>query len=317
MQEQIDEFIVGFQRELDFHEEARVQRLFYERSQASAVWRVPALYHASHRILEMEFLGDARSLTRALTALPLHRRRGFRRLLGERFVYTLLYHVFFYRECHGDLHPGNIMVGDNGDLYLVDWGNSVQLDGKWGNVWRYLVGALIADPERLADALIEVSTHPEINRQRRAEIRGLLRETLDKKRVTTLQRHNFLWLLGRGGWKGLHRRGQAVLQLMSNTQHLGLVVRSDYLHLSRSLFAAAGSFTSIYEGSGRWAMWRDLARSVGRFPWLLVRDKIDVRVRDVRERFLARLPIGHWRREREIRQMAHDLTVAAVPGKHI
>ncbi|MGH8561240.1 MAG: AarF/UbiB family protein, partial [Nevskiales bacterium] len=307
LQEQADEFIAGFQQELDFQEEARVQSLFYERSRSSVVWRVPALYHASHRILEMEYLGDATSLTRALDQLPLRKRRRFQRRLSERFLYTVLYHIFFYQECHGDLHPGNIMVDRNGDLYLIDWGNSVQLGGKWPPVWRYLVGAVLADPERLTDALIDISTQPDVNYQRRKEIRALLQETLNKKRVVTLRRSNFLWILARGGWAGLYRRGQTVLHLMSNTQHLGMVVRSDYLHLSRSLFAAAGSFASIYEGSSRLTLWRDLFMGLGRFPWMMTRDKVDVRVRRLRDRILDKLPLPGLQRRRAVRQMMREL----------
>jgi predicted unusual protein kinase regulating ubiquinone biosynthesis (AarF/ABC1/UbiB family) len=307
MQEQVDEFIAGFQQELDFQKEARIQSLFYERSRNSVVWRVPALYHASHRILEMEYLGDATSLSHALDRLPLRRRRSFQRRLSERFLYTVLYHIFFYRECHGDLHPGNIMVDSSGDLYLIDWGNSVQLDGKWPAVWRYLVGAVLADPERLADALIEISTQPDANIRRRREIRALLHETLQKKRVVTLRRSNFLWLLAREGWAGLRRRGQTVLHLMSNTQHLGLVVRSDYLHLSRSLFAAIGSFASIYEGSTRLALWRDLFLGLGRFPWMLTRDKLDVRVNRMRDRLLEKLPLPGLQRRHAVQRMIREV----------
>jgi hypothetical protein len=255
----------------------------------------------------MEYLGDAHSLTRALDQLPLRKRRRFQRRLSERFLYTVLYHIFFYQECHGDLHPGNIMVDRNGDLYLIDWGNSVQLDGKWPPVWRYLVGAVLADPDRLADALIEISTQPDANYQRRKEIRALLQETLSKKRVVTLRRSNFLWVLARGGWKGLYRRGQAVLQLMSNTQHLGLVIRSDYLHLSRSLFAAAGSFASLYEGSSRLTLWRDLFLGLGRFPWVLTRDKVDVRVRRLRDRVLEKLPLPGLQRRMAIKRMIREV----------
>jgi ubiquinone biosynthesis protein len=323
MQEQVDEFIAGFQQELDFQEEARIQALFYERSRDSVVWRVPALYHASHRILEMEYLGDAMSLTRALERLPARRRRRFQRRLSERFLYTVLYHVFFYGECHGDLHPGNIMVDGNGDLYLIDWGNSVQLAGKWPPVWRYLVGAVLADPDRLADALIEISTQPEANARRRDEIRALLQETLHKKRVVTLRRSNFLWLLAREGWRGLHRRGQTVLQLMSNTQQLGLVLRSDYLHLSRSLFAAAGSFASLYEGGGsRYALWRDLFLGLGRFPWVLTRDKLDVRVRRLRDRVLEKLPLPGLQRRYALQRVLRQLHGLQPPsgtdaGRHV
>ena len=79
----------------------------------------------------------------------------------------------------------------------------------------------------LTDALIEISTNPSKQRERREEIRVTLQETLRKKGVVPLTRGNFVKELGRGGLKGLHARGQAVMHLGSNTQQLGLVVRGE------------------------------------------------------------------------------------------
>ena len=298
LQEQVDEFVHGFHQELDFNLEARNQLKFYERSMESATWRVPALYTATHRILEMEYLEDATSLIRAIEKLSPEKRRRFQKRLAERFLYTLLSHIFVYKECHGDLHPGNIMVDAEGELYLIDWGNAVQMEGKWIGVWRYLVGAVLADPELLADALIDLSTDVENNLQRRDEIVALLKETLAKKNIRTLRRRGFLWELARGGMEGLHRRGQTVLHLMSNTQHLGLVIRGDYLHLSRSIFAAAGSYAVIYTDSTRWTMLRDLFLGLGRMPLIFAGDRAKVRIRRVRERVAASIPmLGDRRRE--------------------
>jgi hypothetical protein len=137
---------------------------------------------------------------------------------------------------------------------------------------------------------------------------------MQKKRIMVLRRHNFIWLLAREGLAGLRRRGQTVMHLVSNTQHLNLVVRSDYLHLSRSLFAAAGSFASIYSGSRRFSMWRDLVAGIGRFPWIFARDRVDVRIRRVRDSILERIPLPRFRRQREMRLMAeraHALHSAA------
>jgi hypothetical protein len=130
LQEQVDEFVAGFSQELDFDAEARNQQRFGARASLSLTWRVPRLYGSSRRILEMEYLEDAKSLVQALRALPKGKRRDFQRQVSERLLYTVLGHIFVHQEIHGDLHPGNIMIGADGALYLIDWGNTVALEGK-------------------------------------------------------------------------------------------------------------------------------------------------------------------------------------------
>jgi hypothetical protein len=291
MQEQVDEFVAGFMEELDFESEARHHLRFYERSKKTQLFRVPQLYGHSRRILEMEYLSDASSLTRALTRMPKHDRRRFQTQLMERLLYTVLHHIFVYREMHGDLHPGNVMIGADGTLHLIDWGNVVPLEGKWGVVWDYLTSAVLADVKLLTDALIRISTHPEQNKARRAEIEAALSETLAKKDVLPLTRKNFIRELRRGGTAGLHARGQTVLHLMSNTQQLGLVVQRDYLHLSRALFAAAGSFGSLYEGDPKRLLLRDLGLTVVRLPLTATQDVFHREITAIRRQLAKRLPL--------------------------
>jgi serine/threonine protein kinase len=236
----------------------------------------------------MEYLSDARSLVQAVRALPPRARRRFQRQVGERLLYTVLHHIFVYGEIHGDLHPGNIMIASDGALYLIDWGNTVPLDGKWPVVWRYLTGAVLADPDLLTQALIDISTQPEANGRRRKEIRAALTETLARKQVTPLTRRNFVGQLRRGGVAGLHRRGQAVLQLMSNTQTTGIVLKREYLHLSRALMAAVGSFSSLYEDSPKRLILRDIAEGVMRLPMRYTRERVHAEVVSWR-RFAARV----------------------------
>lgn len=290
MQDQVDEFVKGFQAELDFEEEARNQRAFFARSRRTQIWQVPALYGSSRRILEMEYLEDATSLIHVLDNRSDADARRVQRRLTSRLLHAVLTHVFFYQEVHGDLHPGNVMVDDNDDLYLIDWGNCVTMDGKWAAVWDYVVGAIVADTELLTNALINISTLPEENAARRDEIRAGLEETLQKKGVVPLTKRNFVKELGRGGLAGLHLRGQTVLHLMSNTQQLGLVVRSEYLHLSRSLFAMAGSFATLYENQSKLLLFRDLLVGLTGMPWRMARDRVDVQVTQWRNTALKWLP---------------------------
>lgn len=288
MQEQVDEFVAGFVEELDFEAEASNHERFYQRSLRGGLFRVPELYGSSRRILEMEFLDDAMSLTRALARMPRRERRRFQARVVEQLSGTLLHHAFVYREIHGDLHPGNVMIGRDGSLNLIDWGNVVDLNGKWRPVWDYLAGAILADTELLTDALIAVSTHPDENRARRAEIRALLDETLRKKGVTPLTRRSFVRELRDGGVEGLHRRGQTVLQLMANTQQAGLVLKRDFLHLSRALMAMVGSYGSLYEGDSRRMLLTDLAKVALRLPFTLSRDLLKQELRGVAGRLARR-----------------------------
>ncbi|MES0873473.1 AarF/ABC1/UbiB kinase family protein [Sinimarinibacterium sp. HSW-8] len=290
MQEQVDEFVAGFMAELDFDAEAANHLRFEQRSLRSRMWRVPQLYGHSRRIIEMEYLSDAASLTRALAGMSASERRRFQREVCERLLYTLLHHVFVHQEIHGDLHPGNIMVDRDGTLYLIDWGNVVGLDGKWGAVWDYLAAAVTADTELLTEALIRVSTQPEANAARRAEIKAALDETLRKKGVAPLTRRNFVSELRRGGFDGLHARGQTVLHLLSNTQQTGLVIKRDYLHLSRALFAAAGSFGSLYENDPKRRLAADLLRSLLRLPVTLTQDRLHEELGLLRRRAARMLP---------------------------
>jgi ubiquinone biosynthesis protein len=320
LQEQVDEFVAGFTQELDFDAEARNQQRFRERSGASLTWRVPQLYGSSRRILEMEYLADARSLVQALRALPRRERRRFQQQVSERLLYTVLSHIFVHGELHGDLHPGNIMIGSDGALYLIDWGSTVPLEGKWPAVWSYLTGAILADPEILADALIAISTQPEANAARRRDIRALLGETLAKKQVETLTRTNFVSVLRRGGMAGLHRRGQAVLQLMSNTQAAGIVLKREYLHLSRALMAAVGSFATLYEDGSKQLLLRDLAGGVLRLPVRYTRERVQAEVTHWRARAAEVLPLpasvrSRWRPERAVPAgLAGDVPRVVLPG---
>lgn len=310
MQEQVDEFIAGFMEELDFEAEARNHLRFYQRSLASSMWKVPALYGYTRRIIEMEYLSDAASLTRMLGRMGKRERRRFQLQLTERLLYTVLHHIFVYGEIHGDLHPGNVMIGSDGSLHLIDWGNVVSLEGKWGAVWDYLAGAVLADTDLLTDTLIEMSTQPEANRRRRAEIKAALDDTLAKKDIVPLSRRNFIGELRRGGWAGLHRRGQSLLHLMSNTQQAGLVLRRDYLHLSRALFAAVGSYGSIYENDSRQQLLRDLARTLLRLPLTAGQDLLHNGVRDWRQRLSLALPLpGSLRR-----RLAPPVNTRALPA---
>ncbi|MGQ0503169.1 MAG: AarF/UbiB family protein [Panacagrimonas sp.] len=291
MQEQVDEFVAGFMEELDFESEAQNHLRFQARSRKTRQWHVPELYGHSHRILEMEYLSDAASLTRALARMNKRERRRFQARVVQRLMYAVTQHLFLYHEIHGDLHPGNVMVDTDARLHLIDWGNVVQLEGKLGPVWNYLVAAVLADTSMIADSLIRMSTQPLESAKRWKDLKGALDDTLTKKGVTPLTARNFLGELRRGGLKGLHRRAQTVLHLMSNTQQSGIVLKRDYVHLSRALFAAVGSFGSLYESTPKRLMLMDMTLGFMRLPMIATQDVLHREALSWRARLVRRLPL--------------------------
>lgn len=265
MSEQIKEFTRGFEQELDFKHEGEVQSRFHERAAQSSVWFVPSLYGASGRILEMEYLDDAMAINQAVSCYQGRRKSKFQRKLAENFLYTMLEHMFIYQEFHGDLHPGNVMVDLEAKLFLIDWGNSVDMKGKWATLRRYIISVLSGDVDTLAQTLIEMSTDQLGNTERYEEIKKALTETLEKKQVHPLGR-DFAMQLYKEGAEGFRYRLQTGAHLMTNTYSLDMTIKSDYLHLSRSLFAMVGTYNNLYKDISGWTMARDFVTDFAMFP---------------------------------------------------
>jgi len=274
MSEQIKEFTKGFEQELNFETEALVQTRFAERAGQSRVWHVPKVYGVAGRVLEMEFLDDAMAINQVLGSRQGRSRRKLQRKIAENFLYTVLEHLVVHQEFHGDLHPGNVMVNPDGALYLIDWGNVVDMRGKWTMIRDYLLAVMMGDTVRLADCLITMSTDPEGNQARRSEIIAALDDTLDKRNIQPLTRKP-LQRLYREGRHGLQRRLQTAAHLMSNTYQLKLVLQGDYLHLSRSLMAMSGTYANLYRDISPLVMARDLSMDVARFPFNLARERLN------------------------------------------
>lgn len=289
MQKQTDAFVEGFQKELDFEEEAAIQTRFANRARGESSWGVPDIYFVSNRIMEMEYIDNAVSISKFAALLPEKHKESTLRATASTFINTVLNHMFVHQEFHGDLHPGNVMVNEKGKLFYVDWGNCVDMRGKWKPVLEYLGGALGANVKLLAEALINISEDPEYNRTRRHEIEATLAETLKKRDIKPLS-SNFPQQLMGEGVKGLHKRLQAVMHLMSNTQHLGVIIETEYLHLSRSLAALVGTYTKLYEDLPQYFMLLDLIKILLLFPFELLKVRMEVERFSFFWHFASKLP---------------------------
>jgi hypothetical protein len=169
---------------------------------------------------------------------------------------------------------------------LIDWGNTIQLAGKMVPVLNYLKGALVANPDMMTDALIAICTDPDAALARRGEIRAALVRTLDKKSIKPLS-YDFAWMLYKEGPQGWLKRANTLLHLMSNTQQLGLVVRGEYLHLSRSLVAMIATLGGLYEGVPRARVVADILITLNTFPARLLQDFLRSNRSDIRHAVTA------------------------------
>ena len=140
--DQVDIFVEGFRAELDFEAEARVQSRFRERAGYTGGWHVPAVYATTRRVIEMEYIDSGRSLGTAFRGLGRRKDVRRRRQVGRSFLHTVMSHMFVYREFHGDLHPGNLLVDEQQRLYFIDWGNSVDISSIWRPALAYLLSLI-------------------------------------------------------------------------------------------------------------------------------------------------------------------------------
>ena len=127
---------------------------------------VPHIYPnlSSGRVLVMERLhgtplSDGES---ALTGLD----RDTRSSIANELLASLLDGIFVHGVFHADLHPGNIMILDDGRVGLLDFGAVGVLDGETRILFAVLLNAALAgDPVATVDAmLMAFDVPPEVDR---------------------------------------------------------------------------------------------------------------------------------------------------------
>lgn len=102
--------------------------------------------HTSPHVLCLTYLPHP-TLRQAMPSSRAERREVFRRI-SRIWYHSVFHHGFF----HADPHPGNILVGTDGKLYLIDFGMMGRVDrGTAGGLRRLLAGLVGLD----AGAMLE------------------------------------------------------------------------------------------------------------------------------------------------------------------
>ncbi|MBF7729404.1 AarF/UbiB family protein [Pseudomonas sp. N040] len=297
--DQIDVFVEGFNCELDFEAEAQNQTRFAQRTRATDGWHVPEVFISSRRVIEMELVDGAQGLSSAFQIGSPLRKKSIRRQIGRTFLQAMLTQMLVYREFHGDLHSGNVLVDPSGKLFFIDWGNTVSLEGIWRPALNYLQGVLSGDSDAVVSAVIEMSVAGKVSAKERKEIEALVIKAFAASDVTPLS-YDFARTLYEEGSEGLIERVDLAMRLASGFTRQGLVIKGEYMHLSRSVTAMIGSYMAIYSGLPRSAMVLDALEvswsfpvSVGRLALEATRKRLlqyMLGITPIKQRVLALLP---------------------------
>ncbi|MFE0100170.1 ABC1 kinase family protein [Streptomyces sp. NPDC059009] len=152
-------FATSLNEELDFRIEARNMatiRAAADRPDVVSTVRMPLVHEdlCGKRVLVLEWLSG----TPLNAAGGLIEERGLDRTeLARRLLECVLEQIMIGGVFHADPHPGNIMLLDDGDLGLIDFGSVGRIDRVLRAALRNLLLAIHrSDPVALSDALLEL-----------------------------------------------------------------------------------------------------------------------------------------------------------------
>ena len=152
----VDEFARSIRHELDYRLEARNAEAFQHRFSGHPHVKIPRVYwsYTRERVLTLELLEGIQLADLPQDAWTMEERRRLAYLMTETWMTMIFRHGFF----HGDPHPANIFVLDDGDaIGIVDFGQVGKLsDDDMSKLTRLFIDAANEQIEQLPRRLAEL-----------------------------------------------------------------------------------------------------------------------------------------------------------------
>jgi ubiquinone biosynthesis protein len=170
----VDEFARSIRQELDYRLEARNAEAFHHRFAGHPHVRIPRVYwsYTRARVLTLELLEGIQLADLPQDAWTMEERRRLAYLMTETWMTMIFRHGFF----HGDPHPANIFVLEDGNVIgLVDFGQVGKLtDDDMSKLTRLFIDAANEQIEQLPRRLSELGVR--YPKEREEEFVAELRE---------------------------------------------------------------------------------------------------------------------------------------------
>ena len=165
----VDEFARSIRQELDYQHEARNAETFRRNFGDSTEVAVPRVIwrYSSARVLTLERLEGKQFADIDLATYSPEQRRELAYRMTDAWMTMIFRHGFF----HGDPHPANIMLLDDGRIGLVDFGLAGKLtDEDMTRLTRLFVDAATENVDALPRRLSELGLR--YPKEREQELRG-------------------------------------------------------------------------------------------------------------------------------------------------
>ncbi len=172
-EELVDEFARSIRQELDYMQEARNAETFRRNFANDERVVVPRVWwrYTTGRVLTLEWVAGTQVRDLPLEEWSEEERRELAYRMTDTWMTMIFRHAFF----HGDPHPANILLLDDGRLGLVDFGLAGRLtDEDMARLTRLFVDAATENVDALPRRLSELGVR--YPRDREDELRGHLQE---------------------------------------------------------------------------------------------------------------------------------------------
>ncbi len=169
----VDEFARSIRQELDYQHEARNAETFRRNFGDSTEVAVPKVIwrYSSSRVLTLEFLEGTQFADLDLTSRSPEQRRELAYRMTDAWMTMIFRHGFF----HGDPHPANILLLDDGRIGLVDFGLAGRLtDEDMTRLTRLFVDAATENVDALPRRLAELGLR--YPKEREEELRDAIED---------------------------------------------------------------------------------------------------------------------------------------------
>ena len=173
----VDEFARSIRSELDYMHEARNAETFRRNFAGSEQVVVPKVYwrYTTKRVLTLERIEGTQLRMVILEGRSPEERRDLAYRISDTWMTMIFRHGFF----HGDPHPANVLVLEDGRVGLIDFGLAGSMtDEDMARLTRLFIDAATENIAALPRRLTELGVR--YPKEREEEFRSRLRELFDR-----------------------------------------------------------------------------------------------------------------------------------------